>query len=109
MERPPMPPDVQAQLGGGGGGAPFADVGGMMAQKQQAGNPLKSALDTTTKLWMNVVKGNPKLGPFVQRAMAILNAGIEEASPKPDGGAAPPSENGGQVPAGPPPPGNMPG
>jgi hypothetical protein len=108
MEKPPMPPDLAAQTGGGGA-PPFADVGAQMGQKQQAGNPLKGALDTTTKLWMNVVKGNPKMGPYVQRAMAILNAGIEESSPKPEGGGAPTPGDGGPVPPGPPPPGAMPG
>lgn len=108
MERPPMPPDVAAQMGqGGGGGAPpFAGVGAQMAEKQQTGDPLKSALDMTTKLWANAVKGNPKLGPYVQRALAILNAGLEEAAGSKPGGA--PSENGGQTPAGPQ-PGQMPG
>jgi hypothetical protein len=107
MERPPMPPDVQAQLAGGGGQPPFSSVGGMMAQKQGAGNPLKSAVDMTSKLWENVVRGNPKIGPYVQRAMAILNAGVEAASgAKTEGGNQ--SENGGAVPQ-PQPAGNVPG
>lgn len=105
MEPPPQPPGVAAQMGGGGA-PPFADVGGMMAQKQSAGNPLKSALDMTTKMWANAIKGNPKLGPYVERAMKILEAGIEQAS-QPAAGA-PPAENGGAVPQGPQ-PGAMPG
>lgn len=103
MEPPPQPPGVQAQMGGGGA-PPFSQVGGMMAQQQGAGNPLKSALDMTDRMWANVVKTNPKLGPYVQRAMAILNAGIEEAA----GGKPGASENGGKVPQAPS-PGNMPG
>lgn len=105
MERPPMPPDVQAQMGGGGA-PPFAGVGGMMAQNQAAGDPLKSALDMTTKLWANAVKARPKMGPYVQRAIAILNAGLEEVANSKPGGE--PAENGGKVPAGPQ-PGQMPG
>lgn len=105
MEKPPMPPEVQAQMGGGA--PPFAGVGGMMAQNASAGNPLKSALDMTTKMWANVVKQNPKMGPYVQRAMAILNAGLEEVAGSKPGGATPP-ENGGEVPSGPQ-PGQMPG
>ena len=107
MEKPPMPPDLAAQTGGGGA-PPFSDVGAQMAAKQQAGSPLKGALDTTTKLWANVVKANPKMGPYVARAMAILNAGIDESTPKPDAGAPSPGD-GGPVPPGPPPPGAMPG
>lgn len=97
MERPPMPPDVQAQMGGG---KPFGGMGGMLADKAGAGNPMKAALDMTEKLWANVVKGNPKLGSYVARALAILKAGLEEGSgEKPD--AAQGAENGGMVPKGP--------
>lgn len=100
MERPPMPPDVQAQMGGGDGGGGFKGVGGMMADKAAAGNPMKAALDMTEKLWTNVVKGNPKLGSYVARALAILKAGLEEsAGSKPD--AQQGAENGGAVPKGP--------
>lgn len=99
MEKPPMPPDVQAQMGGGGGGQPFGGLGGMMAEKG-AGDPLKTAIDMTEKLWSNVVKAKPKLGAYVARAMAILKAGMEEsAQEKPGGG--PPAENGGAVPKAP--------
>lgn len=97
MERLPMPPDVQAQMGGGGaGGASFSDVGGMLAQRQAAGNPLKSAMDMTAKLWTNVVRGNPKMGVYVQRALAILNAGLEETAKETPGGAQR-AEGGGQA------------
>lgn len=99
MERLPMSPDVQAQMSGGGGGSSFSDVGGMLAQQQKAGNPLKSALDMTSKLWTNVVRGNPKMGPYVQRAMAILNAGLEETAKETPAGAQQ-SENAGVVPQG---------
>lgn len=103
MEKPPMPPDVAAQMSGGGA-PPFAGVGGMMADQQKAGSPLKTALDATTKLWANAVKGNPKLGPYVERAMAILNAGLQEvANAKPGGGP-----EGGEVPPAGPQAGQMP-
>ncbi len=97
-----MPPDVAAQMGGGGpgGGQGFQGVGGMMAEKAAAGNPMKAAIDMTEKLWSNVVKASPKMGAYVARAMAILKAGLEEASGgKPD--AAQGAENGGMVPKGP--------
>lgn len=91
MERPPMPPDVQAQMGGGNGGAPpFAGVGGMMAEKAAAGDPLKTAIDATEKLWTNASKGNPVMEPFVNRALAILRAGLEEVAKQKGGGGAPP-------------------
>jgi hypothetical protein len=80
----------------------------MLGDKQAAGNPMKAAIDMTEKLWTNVVKGAPKMGAYVARAMAILKAGMEEsAGGKPEG--AQQSENGG---APPPPPGTgagMPG
>lgn len=95
-----MPPDVAAQMGGGGGGQSFEGVGGMMAQKAGAGDPMKMALDMTEKMWTKVVQGNPKLGSYVARALQILKAGLEEsAGSKP--GAQQGSENGGQVPKGP--------
>lgn len=103
MEKPPMPPEVAAQMAGGGA-PPFAGVGGMMADQQKAGNPLKTALDATTKLWANVVKGNPKLGPYVERAIAILNAGLQEAANAASGG----SQGGGEVPPPGPSAGQMP-
>lgn len=97
MERPPMPPDVQAQMGGGGG-QPFQGVGGMLGEKQGAGNPMKMALDMTEKVWAKAVQGNPKMGSYVARALDILKAGLEETSGgKPGQGA----ENGGAVPKGP--------
>jgi len=99
MERLPAAPDVQAQTGGAGGAAGFSDVGGMLAQRQQAGNPMKSALDMTSKLWTNVVRANPKMGPYVQRAMAILNSGLEETAKETPAGAQR-SENAGMVPQG---------
>jgi hypothetical protein len=114
MERPPVPPDVQAQVGppGGGDAPPFAGVGGLMADKQAAGDPLKKAIDLTEQLWNNASKGNPKLQPYVARALAILKAGMEDVAkgtPGP-GGPGGPSENGGAAPPPPgPPPGQMPG
>ena len=99
MERPPMPPDVQAQMGGGGGETPFAGVGGMMAQQNAAGNPLKNAYDAVERVLTNMVKASPKMGPYVQRAIAILKAGMDEAGgQKPEGQGR---ENAGAVPQGP--------
>ena len=114
MERPPMPPDVAAQMGPKGGGPPpFAGVGAQMAQQAQAGNPLKLALDSTNKIWAEVIKAEPRMEPFVTRARTILEQGLEVVSkgggpPGAPGGAAGPSENAGEVPAGPQ-PGQMPG
>ena len=67
----------------------------MMGDQQAAGNPIKAALDATTKLWENVIRANPKMGPYVQRAMAILNAGIEAAQSAAPGGGGPPKTEGG--------------
>lgn len=110
MERPPMPPEVQAQMGGGGK-PPFGGMGDMMAEKAGAGSPLKSAVDMTEKIWTNAVKESPTMGPYVARAMAILKAGMEEtANAKPGGGAGAPPPQGGGAPPPPagPGPGNMP-
>jgi hypothetical protein len=99
MERPPQPPGVQAQQGG-----EFAGAGANMADKAGAGNPLTAGIQAVEKVLMNMAKASPKLGPYVERAMAILKAGVEEAagkqggSPEPQGGppSGPPA---GQMPA----------
>ncbi len=110
MERPPVSPDIQAQLGGGGGGGetPFAGVGGMMAQRDAAGNPLKNAYDGVEKVLTNMVRMNNKMGPYVQRAIAILKAGMEEAGGQKPEGQTQGRENAGAVPQGAS-AGNMPG
>lgn len=97
MEKPPLPPEVAAQ------GAPFQQVGGMMQQKEAAGNPLTTAFDAVSKVLEQMAKTSPKMAPFVARAQAILKAGIEETM----GGKA--SPGGDQQPPAAPPPGNMPG
>jgi hypothetical protein len=102
MEPPPQPPGVQAQMGGGA--PPFAGVGAMMGEKAQAGNPVKSALDMTEKMWANVAKANPKMAPYVDRALAILKQGVTESAGQGNGPAQGPAP----VPQGPP-PGNIPG
>jgi hypothetical protein len=96
MEKPPVPPEVQAQ------GAPFAQVGGMMGQQAAAGNPLTTAFQAVSKVLEQMAKTSPKMAPFVQRATAILKAGLEETL---GGKQGAPEETAPQAA----PPGNMPG
>lgn len=97
MEKPPVPPEVAAQ-----GAPPFAQVGGMMNQQAAAGNPLTTAFQAVSKVLEQMAKTSPKMAPFVQRASAILKAGLEETLGGKQGG---PEETAPQAA----PPGNMPG
>jgi hypothetical protein len=99
LEKPPVPPEVAAQQGGGSA-MPFAGVGGQMADAAAQQPPIVQAYDAVTKVIANMAKLDPAMGPFAERAQAILKAGLEAVAQKKGGGAGP----GGPGPGGPPPP-----
>lgn len=107
LEKPPVPPDVAAQSGGGGGPMPFAGVGGQMADAAAQAPPVVQAFQAVSKVLANMAKLDDTMGPFVERAMAILKSGLEasqqkKASPGGPGPGGPP------MPPGAPPAGPMP-
>lgn len=90
LDAPPMqPPDVTSQTG-------FAGVGQMMADKAKQDNPMAAAGaggallaqgDAVEKVLTQMAK-NDKFKPFANRIIAILKAGMAEASGAPQGGPA---------------------
>lgn len=110
LERPPMSPQAQAQMGPPGG--PNFGPGIGQAQSQQDKSPVEVAVGTVEKILMGVQ--DETFRPYVMKAIATLKVGLAMANqkgpqsagmnqPPPQGGGAP-----GPMPL-PPMPGQMPG
>ena len=110
MERPPMSPDAQAQMGPPGG--PKFGPGVAQAQQQMDKSPAEVAVGTVEKILMGVQ--DDTFRPYVEKAMATLKVGwamVQQKGPQSKGMAMPQAggpPQGPQVP-GPPVPGAMPG
>lgn len=110
IERPPVSPAVQAQMGPPGGPG-FGD-GMKDAQASAEKSPAEIATATVEKILMGVQ--DETFRPYVMKALASLKVGaamVAQKQPKSPGMGAPPPPGGGgpaQVP-GPPIPGQMPG
>lgn len=105
LERPPMSPQAQAQMGAPGFGPGF-----QQATQQQGKNPMDIAVSTVEKILLGVQ--GEKFQEAVKQAIAILKTGAaRQAQEGPQsGGAAPmPGQGPGPQVAGPPVPGPMPG
>lgn len=107
LEKPPVPPDVAAQQGGGSA-MPFSGVGGQMADAAAQAPPIVQAYDAVTKVLANMGKLDPVMGPFVERAQAILKAGLEQVQQKKGAGPSGPGPGGAPPPPQAPPAGPMP-
>jgi len=112
IERPPVSPQVQAQMGPPGGGPEFGQGIGQ-AQQQMSKSPAEIAVSTCEKILMGVP--GDKFKEYAQKAIATLKVGLameQQQGPQsgPMGKAGMPTAGGGQPPvAGPPMPGPMPG
>ena len=103
LDRPPaLPPDVMSQMGGGSQD-PLASIGPMLGQQgqQQPGMPggdmgatpngaLRTMMEPVEKVLRQMARMNDKMQPYVERALNILNMGVQEAM----GGPAPGSPQG---------------
>ena len=114
IDRPPMSPQAQAQMGPPGGPGFGSAIG--QAQEQVGKNQIDLALSTVEKILMGV-QGDT-FRTYVQRAMAILKTGAameQQKGPQsqPGGMAGPPPAAGAGTPPPqpqlPPMPGQMPG
>ncbi len=113
IDRPPMSPQAQAQMGPPGGPGFGPAVG--QAQEQVGKNQADIALSTVEKILM-AVPGDT-FRTYVQRALAILKTGAAMEAQKgpqsqPGGMASPPAAGAGAPPPGPqlpPMPAQMPG
>ena len=113
IDRPPMSPQAQAQMGPPGGAGFGPAVG--QAQEQVGKNQADIALSTVEKILM-AVPGDT-FRTYVQRALAILKTGAAMEAQKgpqsqPGGMASPPAAGAGAPPPGPqlpPMPAQMPG
>lgn len=112
LDKPPMSPQAQAQMGPPGG--PNFGPGIAQAQQQSAGNPVEVAVSTVEKILSGIQ--DDTFQTYVQRAMAILKVGAAMAQQKgPQSGMGQPPKPGepGPGPAPkipvPPIPGQMPG
>jgi hypothetical protein len=77
-----------------------------MADQQAQKPPVVQAADAVEKVLTNMAKTTPEMGPYVERMLAIMKAGIEAVANK--GGKGGPGGPGGPVPQAPP-AGQMPG
>lgn len=114
IERPPVSPQVQAQMGPPGGGGPEFGKGIAEAQGAADKSPAEVATSTVEKILMGIQDETFK--PYVQKAIATLKVGVamvQQKQPKssPMGMPPPAGGPGGPPagPAGPPTPGQMPG
>ena len=113
LERPPVSPQAQAQMGPPGGPGFGPGIG--EAQQQQGKSPLEIAVGTVEKILMGVQSDTAR--PYIQKAIATLKIALsmeQQGSPQSKGMSAPPNPNsppGGAPPPvpGPPTPGPMPG
>ena len=108
IERPPVSPQAQAQMGPPGGPAFGAGIG--QAQAQQDKSPAEVAVGTVEKLLLGVQ--DETFRPYAMQAIAKLKVGLAMMQQKqPQAMGQPPAPGQGappQVPA-PPTPGQMPG
>lgn len=110
MDKPPVSPQAQAQMGPPGPGPNFGQGIGQ-AQQQMEKSPAEIAVSTVEKILMGV--GGNKFPDYAKRAIAILKVGLSmEQQQGPEStamGKAP--QAGGQAPQPslPPMPGQMPG
>lgn len=113
LERPPVSPQAQAQMGPPGGPDFGSGIG--QAQQQQGKSPSEIAVSTVEKILMGLQ--SDVMRTYVQKAIATLKIGLsmeQQGSPTSKGISPPPNPNappgGGQPPvSGPPTPGPMPG
>ena len=116
MERPPMSPQAQAQMGPPGGPAFGPGIG--QAQQQADKSPVEVATSTVEKILMGVQ--DEAFRPYAMKAIATLKVGLamaQQKGPQSPGMNAPPQPGagpGGGPGAGPQPPlppipGQMPG
>ena len=113
IDKPPMSPQAQAQMGPPGGPGFGAGVG--QAQEQVGKNQIDLAVSTVEKIVMGV--NDDTFRTYAQRAVAILKTGAameQQKGPQSQpGGMQPPMAGGGapppQQPQLPPMPGQMPG
>lgn len=110
LERPPVSPQAQAQMGPPGG--PNFGPGIGQAQQQADKHPAEVAVATVEKILMSVQDDTFK--PYAEKAIATLKVGVamaQKQGPQSKPMGMPPAVGGGagpQVP-GPPVPGPMPG
>jgi len=108
LDAPPtQPPEVAGQMGKPSG-APFAGVGQQIASQNEptANGAVIAAWQACEKVLNNISKMSPQMAPFVQRAISVMKAGLENmagASPAassaqpptgPEQGATPPKQAG---------------
>ena len=94
---PPMPPEVTGQMGAPK--QPFADVGGMLADKvsgEDKGKPnplgnVAMSMDAVKRILTNISDQNDVAAPYVKRILAIteemmteINSKGAPGTPKPD-------------------------
>ena len=110
IERPPVSPQVQAQMGPPGGGPEFG-AGVAQAQAGMDKSPAEVATSTVEKILLGVQ--DEAFRPYAMKAIASLKVGVamvQQKQPKSPGMGMPPGPGGGQPPVpGPPVPGQMPG
>jgi hypothetical protein len=113
IERPPVSPQVQAQMGPPGGGPEFG-AGIAQAQAVADKSPAEVATATCEKILMGVQ--DEAFRPYAMKAIASLKVGVamvQHKGPKSGSGAGmmPPPNGGPGGPGvpGPPTPGQMPG
>jgi hypothetical protein len=112
MERPPVSPQVQAQMGPPGGGPEFGN-GIAQAQQGMDKNPVELGVSTVEKILMGLQ--DETFRPYADKALATLKVGLAMVKQKqPQSGAGmgqPPGPGAGpqQPPNGPPIPGPMAG
>lgn len=104
LDRPPMlPPNVTSQMGaqGGGSGDPLAAIGSAMqggsgasgapAPPQNLGaanaqGALVAMMEPVEKVLTHMVRVNARMQPYVKRALAILQSGMQDAQSSAPGG-----------------------
>lgn len=109
IERPPVSPQAQAQMGAPGGPGFGPGIG--QAQQQQGKSPVAIAVSTVEKILMGVP--GEKFKEYAQKAIATLKVGMameEQQGPQSSSMGEPPKPGAGpqQTPV-PPMPGQMPG
>lgn len=111
MERPPMSPQAQAQMGAPGGPAFGPGIG--QAQQQMEKSPAEIAVGTVEKILMGVA--SETFRPYALKAIATLKVGLameQQQGPQSKPMGMPPHPGAGTGPTavpGPPVPGPMPG
>jgi hypothetical protein len=109
MDKPPVSPQAQAQMGPPGGPAFGQGIG--QAQQQMDKSPAEIAVSTVEKILMGV--GGNKFPEYAKKAIAILKVGLsmdQQQGPESTAMGKAPMPGGGQSqPQLPPMPGQMPG